>query len=70
MSSHENDHEYRTDTRLHLNADDLKDEEHATTLDNPQPADEPRGEDEVRRELGPGDGDDPPPDEDDEPLSR
>ena len=33
-----------------------------------QPADESRGSDEVRRELGPGDGDDPPPDENDEPL--
>ncbi len=32
------------------------------------PADEPRGDDEIRRELGAGDGDDPPPDEDDEPL--
>ncbi|MCA1684865.1 MAG: hypothetical protein LC745_02540 [Planctomycetia bacterium] len=35
-----------------------------------QPADDPRGADEVRRELGPGDGDDPPPDEGDEPLAH
>ena len=70
------DHEYRMDTRLHPDGDDLKEEleeevgESIPLVTSEGPADEPRGEDEVRRELGPGDGDDPPPDEDDEPLAR
>ena len=33
-----------------------------------QPADDLRGDDEICREFGPGDGDDPPPLADDEPL--
>lgn len=44
-----------------------KDEE-TPDVPSEQPADEPRGDDEIRRELGAGDGDDPPPAEDDEPL--
>ncbi len=35
-----------------------------------QAADDPRGDDEVRRELGPGDGDDAPPVTGDEPSPR
>jgi len=35
-----------------------------------QAADDPRGDDEVRRELGAGDGDDPPPCTGDEPSPR
>ena len=35
-----------------------------------QADDQPRGSDELRRELGPGDGDDPPPVTGDEPPPR
>ena len=35
-----------------------------------QADDDPRGEDEIRRELGPGDGDDAPPVTGDEPSPR
>ena len=42
----------------------------ADTPDVPteQAANDLRGDDEIRRELGAGDGDDPPPHDDDEPL--
>ena len=39
-------------------------------VDESQDDDDPRGEDVIRRELGPGDGDDPPPETGDEPSPR
>jgi len=54
-----------------MSDDNERDEPSETEdIDDEQAADDPRGEDEVRRELGPGDGDDAPPGTGDEPSPR
>ena len=55
-----------------MTPDDPDREDPAEPMDLPEPQadDDPRGDDEIRRELGPGDGDDPPPVTGDEPSPR